>query len=62
MEYKLLLTPKDVKPSFKKWKVEGVLNPAAIRMPNGKIMLMARVAESAGAHHGSLLKCPVCLP
>ena len=57
--YKLLLTTKDMKPSFPKWKVEGVLNPAAVRMKNNKIMLMARVAESAGQHHTSLLKCPV---
>jgi len=58
-ESKLLLTPKDLKPSFPKWKVEGVLNPAAIRMKNGKIMLMARVAEISGKHSSNLLTCPV---
>ncbi|MEK6850080.1 MAG: hypothetical protein AABX85_00730 [Nanoarchaeota archaeon] len=43
---KLLLTPRDVKPTFPDWKVEGVFNPAAIRLPNKKIMLFVRVAES----------------
>ena len=42
---KLLLTPSDIKPTFPNWKVEGVFNPAAIRLPNKKIMLFARVAE-----------------
>lgn len=45
VEEKLLLTPKDIKPSKKGWKVIGVLNPAAVRLPNKKIMLAVRVAE-----------------
>jgi beta-1,2-mannobiose phosphorylase / 1,2-beta-oligomannan phosphorylase len=56
---KLLLKPKDFKPSFNRWTVEGVLNPAAVRLPNKKIMLYARVAESAGVNHKKLQTCPV---
>jgi len=59
IEEKLLLKPKDFKPSFKKWKIEGVLNPAAIRLSNKKIMLIARVAESVGVSSGKLKSCPV---
>lgn len=43
---KLLLTPEDFKPSFRNWKIEGVLNPSAVRLKNKKIMLYVRVAES----------------
>lgn len=45
IESKLLVTPKEVKPSFPNWEVRGIFNPGAIRMPNKKIMLFARVAE-----------------
>ena len=45
METKILLKPKDFKPSYKNWKIKGVLNPGAIRLPNKKILLMVRVAE-----------------
>ena len=47
MEIKILLKPKDFKPSYKNWEIEGILNPGAIRLPNKKILLMARVAESS---------------
>jgi len=43
---KLLLAPKDFKPSLEELEIDGVLNPAAIRLPNKKIMLYVRVAES----------------
>ncbi len=43
---KLLLTSNNFKPSFQEWKIDGVLNPAAIRLQNKKIMLYVRVAES----------------
>lgn len=43
---KLLLTPNFFKPSFHGRVVEGALNPAAIRLPNKKILLYVRVAES----------------
>ncbi len=46
MEIKILLQPKDFKPSCRNWEIEGILNPGAIRLPNKKILLMARVAES----------------
>jgi predicted GH43/DUF377 family glycosyl hydrolase len=42
---KLLLKPQDFKPSSSKFEVIGVLNPAAVRMKNGKIMLFVRVSE-----------------
>src|SRR3989338_1478494 len=55
---KLLLKPEDFIPSFKRWTVQGVLNPAAVRLPNNKIMLYIIVAESAGKDHEELKKCP----
>lgn len=57
---KLLLEPKDFKPSFKNWNVEGVLNPAAVRLPNKKIMLMVRVSETGKTgYKGNSKLCPV---
>lgn len=58
-KYKLLLTKKDIKPSFKVWQVGGVLNPAAIRLPNKKIMLYARVAEIHKKNKEGTVVCPV---
>jgi|SRR3989344_1279443 len=46
METKLLLKPSDFKPTLSDWKIDGSLNPGAVRMPNGKILLMVRIAES----------------
>ncbi|MCR4369462.1 MAG: hypothetical protein NUV67_06160 [archaeon] len=43
---KTLVFPKDVKPSKKIFRVRGAFNPAAVRLPNNKIMLFARVAET----------------
>ena len=58
-ERKILLKPEDFKPSFPKWNVEGVLNPAAIRLPNGKIVLFIRVAEKHTQELGKGMTCPV---
>ena len=58
---KLLLSPKDIKPSYKSWKVEGVFNPAAVRLPNNKIMLYARVAEVQDIKHKKGISCPVII-
>jgi len=58
-EQKLLLEPKDVKPSFGHWEVKGILNPAAVRLPNKKILLMARVAETSHQHDDPYMRCPV---
>ncbi len=58
---KLLLEPKDFKPSFRDWELRGVLNPAAIRLADKKIMLYVRIAENAGAQHGNMIKCPIIL-
>lgn len=55
----LLLQPKDFKPSHDKWKIAGALNPAAIRLPNKKIMLMVRVAEKFPAEKGKVVSCPI---
>jgi len=41
-----LLLPQDIKPSSPHLRVRGVFNPAAVRLPNGKILLMARIAET----------------
>lgn len=46
IENKLLLKPEDFKPTSSKLKIEGILNPGAIRMPDKRIMLMVRVSES----------------
>jgi predicted GH43/DUF377 family glycosyl hydrolase len=64
VDEKLLLEPKDFKPSFNGAVVEGVMNPAAIRLPNKKIMLYVRVAESYKNEsnfpmHQKLNSCPV---
>ena len=59
---KLLLTPKDIKPSFEEWIVKGVLNPGAIRLPNKKIALFVRVAESSEKRQRGIMKCPVMIP
>lgn len=62
MKNKLLIKPEDVKPSFQNWQVKGALNPAAIRLPNGKIMLYIRVAEQPHMHKGKLIHCPIVVP
>lgn len=59
VEERVLLKPGDIKPSVRGWIVKGVLNPAAIRLPNKKIMLYTRVAEMPKDHVGTNLKCPV---
>ncbi len=59
VEEKVLLRPKDVKPLVRGWVVMGVLNPAAVRLPNKKIMLYTRVSEMPKGHIGTGLKCPV---
>ena len=42
---KLLVKPKDIKPSVKGFKVIGTFNPAAARLKNGDIVLYVRVVE-----------------
>lgn len=59
IQKKVLLTPSEVRPSFSDWSVQGVLNPAAVRMPNKKILLMARIAESSVQRPGEQLTCPI---
>ncbi len=59
IEDKLLLKPEDFKPSFTDWEIKGVLNPAVIRLPNKKILLYVRVAESAVQKEGEMLTCPI---
>lgn len=41
----LLIKPKDIVPSSKYFEVIGAINPAAIRLPNGNILLYVRVIE-----------------
>ena len=43
---RLLIRPKDIKPTISSFRVRGALNPGGVRLPNGKILLMARVAET----------------
>jgi len=57
IETKLLVKPEDLNPSFPNWNIKGVMNPAAIRLPDNKIALFARVAERP-THKGKLF-CPV---
>src|SRR3989344_4313805 len=42
---KLLLYPKDIKPSSRRFEVLGVLNPGALRLSDGRIVLYVRVIE-----------------
>lgn len=42
---KLLLKTGDFNPSLRAVKIDGIFNPAAIRLPNNEIMLYVRVAE-----------------
>ncbi len=42
---KLLLTPEDFKPSSKDFEILGVLNPGAVRLKDGKVLLYVRVIE-----------------
>jgi beta-1,2-mannobiose phosphorylase / 1,2-beta-oligomannan phosphorylase len=41
----LLLAPADIKPTSKLFEVIGVLNPAAVRLPDGNVVLYVRVIE-----------------
>ena len=58
MEPKLLIQPKDIKPSFPEWKVVSTINPAAIRRKDGKILMYVRVAEQDEKHTKGGV-CPV---
>mgnify|MGYP001474227848 CR=1 FL=1 len=58
MKPKLLIQPKDIKPSFPEWKVISTINPAAIRRPDKKILLYVRVAEQTEKHTKGGV-CPV---
>lgn len=58
LQEKLLLKPENFKPSLKGWRIDGVFNPAAIRLLNKKIMLYVRVAESSPLENGNVT-CPV---
>jgi len=42
---KLLIKMADFKPSLRAVKIDGIFNPAAIRLPSKEIMLYVRVAE-----------------
>lgn len=56
---KVLLKPADFKPSFSDWEIKGVLNPGAVRLPDKRIVLYVRVAESAHPNDGGMLTCPI---
>jgi beta-1,2-mannobiose phosphorylase / 1,2-beta-oligomannan phosphorylase len=58
---KLLITNKEIIPSFKDLDVKGILNPAAVRLPNKKIMLLARVIESYKQNRNKGVRCPVII-
>ena len=60
---KVLLHPNDFEPSLKNWKIEGIFNPGAMRLPIDKrIVLYVRVAERGHLENGKLLHCPVVIP
>ena len=42
----LLLEPEDIKPSSENMRVRGAFNPAVTRLPNGKVLLLVRIAET----------------
>ncbi|MBN1941493.1 MAG: hypothetical protein JW772_04910 [Candidatus Diapherotrites archaeon] len=56
---KLLLKPSDLNPTFPEWIVEGVLNPAGIRLQDKKIVLLVRVAESGLHRIGNKIAWPI---
>jgi predicted GH43/DUF377 family glycosyl hydrolase len=45
LETRCLLRPEDVPPSREDFEVIGVFNPGGVRLPDGSIVLLARVAE-----------------
>jgi predicted GH43/DUF377 family glycosyl hydrolase len=55
---KVLVKPADIRPSFSGWSVACVFNPAAARMSNGRIVLLARVAERPPAAKSGKFRCP----
>ncbi|HLD07056.1 MAG TPA: glycosidase [Candidatus Nanoarchaeia archaeon] len=59
MHEHLLLTPKDILPSYPGWTVKSVINPAVIRLPDRHILMYARVAEAAPQAKGKMMSCPV---
>jgi predicted GH43/DUF377 family glycosyl hydrolase len=46
VQTKLLVKPGEIRPTINAFKVRGVFNPAAIRLPDQKILLFGRVAET----------------
>src|SRR6266568_9576717 len=40
-----ILTARDVRPTQPEFEVQAVLNPAAVRLPDGEIVLLVRVAQ-----------------
>ncbi|MDD5147897.1 MAG: hypothetical protein PHH08_00360 [Candidatus ainarchaeum sp.] len=56
---KLLLKPEDFQPSFPNWTVQGALNPAAVRLENKKIVLIARISEAVAKKDE--IVCPVII-
>jgi len=61
VESKLLLIPEDIIPTFENWKVDGVYNPAVVRLPNKKILLYVRIAESVLKKRGQVRLCPIII-
>lgn len=57
LKFKVLVEPKDVKPSHPDLKVIGVFNPAAARFGN-EIRLLARVAETANEERKGYISSP----
>lgn len=45
LDTRCLLTPEDIPPTRDDFEVIGVFNPGGIRLPDGSIVLLARVAE-----------------
>ncbi len=43
---KLLVSPKDIRPTIPIFRVRGAINPAAVRLGNGNILLLARITET----------------
>jgi len=47
------------RPSFEDWKINGVLNPGGIRLKNGRILLLVRIAEAPIRKKRGDFKCPI---
>ncbi|GIW94610.1 MAG: hypothetical protein KatS3mg110_2651 [Pirellulaceae bacterium] len=59
---KRLLAPGDIEPTTEGWQVLGVFNPGVFESPDGRVILVARVAEVPIAERDGMVALPVWCP